>query len=100
MNTESLDTLLHWFDDHGVIWDQHLLVIRHADGTTGPALGVFAKHDIPTGRRLCLIPKSAVLSPRNVAIANALEEAQIGQGGLSLNIAIMHELAHGPASPW
>lgn len=99
MNTQLLTTLLRWFEDHGVVWDQEHQSIRHAIGTTGPALGVFAKTDIPMGHRLCFIPKTAVLSARNVAIADALEQAQLG-GGLALNVAVMHELAHGPASPW
>ncbi len=95
----SLDRLLQWFAQQGVVWDDMHLSITTSAGTTGPALGIYATADIAPGHRLCLIPKAAVLSRRNVAIADALEDAQIG-GGLSLNIAVMHELAHGTNSPW
>lgn len=95
----SLDTLLQWFEAHDIVWDQQHLAIRHAIGTTGPALGVFARLDTPIGHRLALVPKSSVLSARNVAIADQLEEAELG-GGAALITAIMHELAHGTASPW
>lgn len=98
ISTPLLDRLLQWFAEQGVVWDQNHLSVTHAPGTTGPGLGIFATTDIAMGHRLCLIPKSAVLSRRNVAIADAIEDAQVG-GGLSLILAVMHELAS-PNSPW
>lgn len=95
-----LNDLLAWFEDKKVTYDAQAIEIR-ADEIiySGEALAVFAKGDIEEGRVLVTIPKSAVLSIRNTSLRDFLEEHRVG-GGLGLVLAVMHEAALGPKSPW
>lgn len=45
------------------------------------------------------IPKSSVLSSRSCGIANILDDEAV-DGGCSLAVAVMYELAQGKESPW
>ncbi|KAL0040401.1 hypothetical protein WJX77_006166 [Trebouxia sp. C0004] len=60
---------------------------------------VAAARDVPEYDTLCEIPKEAVLSVRNSAIANLIEEEQLG-GGLGLILSIMYEVSIGARSKW
>lgn len=48
---------------------------------------------------LCVIPRSAILSPRTSQLAAVLEAERLG-GGLALTIAVMYEASLGQESKW
>lgn len=48
---------------------------------------------------LCVIPRSAILSPRTSRLAAVLEQERLG-GGLALTIAVMYEASLGADSKW
>jgi hypothetical protein len=91
----QLTRLAAWLKGAGITWDEALIQMQPAAG----GLGVFAVADVPEGATLCEIPRAAVLSVRTCGIADLLEAAGIREG-LGLNLAIMHELSLGAASPW
>lgn len=96
----SLATLLPWFKDNGITWNEELLEVRSdLPATGGGSLGVYAKVDIIEGAILCQIPKSSVLSVKTTSISDILEDAKIA-GGLGLAIALMHEHSVGSNSRW
>eukprot|EP00878_Enallax_costatus_P030182 GHUV01032841.1.p1 GENE.GHUV01032841.1~~GHUV01032841.1.p1 ORF type:complete len:149 (+),score=15.28 GHUV01032841.1:407-853(+) len=89
-----------WLRSVGIWWDESLIHIQAGcSGCSGPALGVFAQQDITENQLLCVIPRSAILSPRTTKLAAALEAEKLG-GGLALTIAVMYEASLGAASKW
>jgi SET domain-containing protein 6 len=84
----------------GIWWDPSLISLTpNCSQCSGPAFGIHAVNPIQEGQLLCIIPKTAILSPKTSALAAVLEEEQIG-GGLALTIAAMYEAALGPKSKW
>jgi hypothetical protein len=55
--------------------------------------------DVPEGRTLAAIPRSAVLSVANSGLADVLKAERLG-GGLALVAAVMYEVARGQDSKW
>lgn len=113
----KLDILLKWFQDNEIEWEKELIQVKDAKNS----LGVFAKAKVEEGlpgkltfrNQTCLpewqpltvhwlvvkIPKLCVLSPKTTGIANVFEDEHI-EGGCSLALAVMYELAQGEDSPW
>lgn len=58
-----------------------------------------AERTLHQGEVIAKIPKDIVLSIRNTAIANVLQQYEVG-GLLGLALALMFENAQGTASPW
>lgn len=89
-----------WLRSVGVWWDTSLVHIKAGcSGCSGPALGVFAVTDVQENQLLCVIPRSAILSPRTTQLADILESEKLG-GGLALTIAVMYEASLGTGSKW
>jgi hypothetical protein len=66
----SLLQLTEWLNSVGIWWDQSLVQIRGGcSNCSGPALGVFAVSDVQENQLLCVIPRSAILSPRTTQLA-------------------------------
>lgn len=92
--------ILQWLKSVGIWWDEALVEIRGGcSNCSGPALGVFALRDITEDQLLCVIPRTAILSPRTTQLAQILEAEKLG-GGLALTIAVMYEASLGIASKW
>jgi hypothetical protein len=71
---DKLSCLISWMRGAGVWYDERLLELRAGTpGCAGPALGVFARTDIQQETLLCIIPRSAILSPRTTSLARILE---------------------------
>ncbi|KAG0353355.1 hypothetical protein BGZ54_002277 [Gamsiella multidivaricata] len=95
MSTQHLKAFLAWADENAITWDKDAIEIR--EGNHG--LGVYAKKDLDAGYEVIQVPKAAVLSIENTAIAEQLEEEDI-EGYVGLTLASMYELSRGDASPW
>jgi hypothetical protein len=68
--SSSLSQLVSWLRSVGIWWNQSLVQIRGGcSNCSGPALGVFAVSDIQENQLLCVIPRSAILSPRTTQLA-------------------------------
>ncbi|KAI9339216.1 hypothetical protein DFJ73DRAFT_779389 [Zopfochytrium polystomum] len=63
------------------------------------AFSITAKDEVPVGRALVTIPKTAVLSIKTTCVADLIEAAELG-GSLGLAVAVMCEIERGPSSPW
>lgn len=74
---------------HAIALQDLVRLSAGAPGCGGESLGVFAVKDVAADDLLCRIPKAAVLSTRNSAIADILEEERLG-GGLGLTIGAPH----------
>ncbi|KAF6262972.1 hypothetical protein COO60DRAFT_557117 [Scenedesmus sp. NREL 46B-D3] len=99
-DNSSLSQLVSWLQSVGIWWDKSLVQIRGGcSNCSGPALGVFAVSDVQENQLLCVIPRSAILSPRTTQPAQILEAEKLG-GGLALTIAVMYEASLGKASKW
>lgn len=99
MSTSSkLAGLQSWMHAAGFVWSASTVTLCGGNEDDG-AFAVTASCDIAEGATLCEVPKSAVLSIRNSAIADLIEEEQLG-GGLGLILAIMHEVSIGQESKW
>lgn len=97
-SNSKLDGLEAWLHDNGIVWNPSTVTLcGGTDGEVGFA--VAAARDVPEHDTLCEIPKEAVLSVRNSAIANLIEEEQLG-GGLGLILSIMYEVSIGARSKW
>lgn len=89
-----------WLRSVGIWWDTSLIRIQGGcSNCSGPALGIIAEQDIQENKLLCVIPRSAILSPRTTQLAAVLEAEKLG-GGLALSIAVMYEASLGAASRW
>lgn len=90
-----------WLKCAGIWWDTELLRFREAkpSDTDSAGIGLWAAKAIKYDDHLCTIPKSALLSTRNTAIADLLEAEELG-GGLGLVFACMFEHARTTSSPW
>jgi len=87
-----------WMHDKGFVWNPSTVTLcGGTDGEVGFA--VAAAREIAEHDTLCEIPKDAVLSVRNSAIANLIEQEQLG-GGLGLILSIMYEVSIGVRSKW
>jgi hypothetical protein len=60
---------------------------------------VQAEKDLKVGDIVARIPKDSVLSVRNTAIADVIEEIEYG-GVLGLCLAVLYEMSLGEKSPW
>ncbi|KAJ1959073.1 hypothetical protein IWQ62_004758, partial [Dispira parvispora] len=73
---------------------------HHYDLVSGRnGMAVVALRDLAVDEVVVRIPKSAVLSSKNCAVANVLEDEEV-EGRFALTVAIMFEMAQGTASPW
>ena len=93
-----LDDLTSWMQAAGFGWNASEVILCGGHDNSGP-FAVEACCDILEGHTLCKIPKSAVLSIRNSAIADLIEQEQLG-GGLGLSLAVMYEASIGDKSKW
>ena len=82
----------------GFVWNASNIKLCGGRDGSGP-FAVEACCDIAEGDTLCEVPKSAVLSMRNSAIADLIEQEQLG-GGLGLILAVMYEASIGHKSKW
>ncbi|DBA84491.1 TPA: hypothetical protein ACH3X1_006110 [Trebouxia sp. C0004] len=99
-SNSKLDGLEAWMHDKGIVWNSSTSTVTLCGGTNGElGFAVAAARDVPEYDTLCEIPKEAVLSVRNSAIANLIEEEQLG-GGLGLILSIMYEVSIGARSKW
>ncbi|KAI8824019.1 uncharacterized protein EV422DRAFT_518627 [Fimicolochytrium jonesii] len=92
---DKLQALEQWFKDNRIRYDARLIELRQV----GTGYGVFAKKNLEVDQGLCIIPKDAVLSVRNCAIADTLESLEI-DGVLGLAVCLMYERHMGASSPW
>lgn len=89
-----------WMRNAGIQWDDSLIEIRGGSvGTLEPGWGVFAKVGLQEGSRLCVIPKTAVLSIVTSSIAEIIDVERL-RGGLGLVLAVAVEKAKGSQSFW
>jgi SET domain-containing protein 6 len=82
-----------WFVENGIEFNHKLIQIQ-----TNP-YSVVALADLKVGTTLCVIPKDSILSVKNTAIADLLEQEQLG-GMLALAVAVLYEFSIGMESPW
>lgn len=94
----KLDGLQKWMHAHNIAWSASTVTLTGGTNDTDD-FAVNAARDIAEHDTLCEIPKDAVLSVRNSAIADLIEEEQLG-GGLGLILAIMYEVSIGAQSKW
>ena len=97
-NAGQLQGLLSWMSDKGITWDPEKVNVHGGNYGAAP-FAVHAVRDVEESETLCEIPKSAVLSVRNTAIADLIEHEQLG-GGLGLILAIMFEYSIAKRSEW
>jgi len=99
MSSDSkLHELENWMHNNGIVWNPSTVTL--CGGTNGEVdFAVAAARDVAEHDTLCKIPKEAVLSVRNSAIADLIEEEQLG-GGLGLILCIMYEVSIGARSKW
>lgn len=64
-----------------------------------PTHTLFLAACLPAPQLLCVIPRSAILSPRTTRLAAVLEQERLG-GGLALTIAVMYEASLLADSKW
>lgn len=94
----KLTGLESWMHAAGFAWSASTVSLcGGTDSSDGFSVG--ALRDIREGETLCEIPKSAVLSIQNSAIADLIQKERLG-GGLGLILAIMHEVSIGKESKW
>jgi len=75
-SNSKLDGLEAWMHDKGFVWNPSTVTLcGGTDGEVGFA--VAAAREIAEHDTLCEIPKDAVLSVRNSAIANLIEQEQL-----------------------
>lgn len=100
-NKTKLAFMEEWMEGAGIWWDTDLLCFRQAKPSDpdSAGFGLWAAKGIKEDDHLCTIPKSALLSTRNTAIADLLEAEELG-GGLGLVFACMFEHARSTISPW
>ncbi|DBA97673.1 TPA: hypothetical protein ACH3X3_012565 [Trebouxia sp. C0006] len=97
-SNSKLDGLEAWMHNNGIVWSPSTVTL--CGGTNGEVdFAVIAARDVAEHDTLCEIPKEAVLSVRNSAIADLIEEEQLG-GGLGLILCIMYEVKIGARSKW
>ncbi|DBA79474.1 TPA: hypothetical protein ACH3X2_007744 [Trebouxia sp. C0005] len=97
-SNSKLDGLEAWMHNNGIVWNPSTVTL--CGGTHSEVdFAVVAARDVAEHDVLCEIPKEAVLSVRNSAIANLIEEEQLG-GGLGLILSIMYEVSIGARSKW
>ena len=63
------------------------------------SFAIHAKSNIYINDTVVKIPKECILSIKNTAIADIIEEHEIG-GTLALSLALMYEKLQGESSPW
>ena len=71
-----------WFVENGIEFNHKLIQIQ-----TNP-YSVVALADLKVGTTLCVIPKDSILSVKNTAIADLLEQEQLGGIVTFLGLAI------------
>ncbi len=97
-SNSKLAGLEAWMHNNGIVWNPSTVSL--CGGTKGEVdFAVAAARDVAEHETLCEIPKEAVLSVRNSAIADLIEEEQLG-GGLGLILSIMYEVSIGARSKW
>ena len=97
-SNSKLNGLEAWMHNNGIIWNPSTVTL--CGGTNGEVdFAVNAARDVAEHDTLCEIPKEAVLSVRNSAIADLIEEEQLG-GGLGLILCIMYDVSIGARSKW
>ncbi|KAJ3320412.1 hypothetical protein HDV06_005335 [Boothiomyces sp. JEL0866] len=89
----KLEKLKEFFKSNNITYEK-IEIISNDQG-----FSVRATEDLEEGIKVCSIPKESVLSIRNTACADILEENELG-GVLGLAIAIMFEASLGEKSPW
>lgn len=90
----DFDIVTSFFQDNGITMNGISIQTNALDG-----MHVRAERDLHENDIVARIPKNAVLSTRNTAIADLLEELEIA-GLLGLTLALMFEKAKGSESPW
>lgn len=80
---------------NNVLFDSQLVEIR----SSGLSHSIHAVKALKEGDVLCSIPKEAILSVRTTAIADIIEQEEIG-GIIGLSVAVMYEQSLGVASPF
>jgi hypothetical protein len=98
-HTQALAEFEGWMKGVGISWEPSISFAAGCAGCSGPAWGVFAADNITAGQKLCVIPKTAVISIKSTGIADVLRKEGI-KGGLGLTIAILYEWAIGEKSKW
>ncbi|KAL2911676.1 hypothetical protein HK105_208835 [Polyrhizophydium stewartii] len=93
---ERLAAIEEWMADNHIVYDRTRMRVRSSERG---GFSVEALDDTSEDTVLCMIPKAAVLSVRNCAIADLLEECGLS-GMLGLAVAIMFERSKGDSSPW
>lgn len=99
--SNKLEILRDWFSQNKITVNEDLIEIRtpETNNKTQHGWNIIAKKDLPLDEPVCAISKEAVLSIRTTAIADIIEECELG-GGLGLALAIMFELSQGSSSPF
>lgn len=82
--------LINWFSANNIEYDSTLLQIEENRIT--------AKSDIPVDTIVATIPKQSILSIRTTAVADIIEQEQLG-GTIALIVAVLYELSDSN-SPW
>ena len=97
-SNSKLNGLEAWMHNNGIVWNPSTVTL--CGGINGEVdFAVAAARAVAEHDTLCQIPKEAVLSVRNSAIADLIEEEQLG-GGLGLILCIMYEVSIGARSKW
>jgi hypothetical protein len=83
-----------FFSENGIVMNGISIQSNESVG-----MHVRAERKLKEGQVVARIPKNVVLSVKNTAIADVLQEYEIA-GLLGLTLAVMFEQAKGQASPW
>ena len=89
----QVEKQLQFFKSQGI--EHQKLSIQFEDGS----YSVIAAESLKVGDVVARIPKEAVLSIQNTAIADIIEEENL-RGILGLGLAVLYEKSLGPSSPW
>ena len=98
MSSSKLEGLTAWMHVNGIVWSASTVTL--CGGTDeDEGFAVHASREVFEREVLCEIPKDAVLSVRNSAVARVVEQEHL-DGGLGLILAIMYEVSRGEQSKW
>ncbi|KAJ2719515.1 hypothetical protein GGI07_005180, partial [Coemansia sp. Benny D115] len=103
---KKLQTLLRWFDENKVTYNQEAIDIveqrttkRGSNLVSADGIGIVARRDLQDEEPLVVIPKTAVISAATSALANIFFDEDV-EGNLALYITVMYEMSLAKQSPW